>query len=231
MSTYATLADLAEAAAEKFVEICTAAIEDHGKAFVALSGGNTPKALFAALTKRRLDWSRVEFFWSDERAVGPNDSASNFAMANSALLRPIEAEHVHRLCGEAADLDQAAADYEKEIRRVLGARPFDVILLGMGDEGHTASLFPHTKALDENTRWVVANFVPKLKATRLTFTFPLINAARNVIFLVAGQDKSGAVAAVREGPRDVPEVPAQGDNAALWFLDRAAASELKGAQE
>ena len=141
-----------------------------------------------------VDWSRVEFFWGDERCVPPDDAESNYRMANEAMLSklPLSPGQVHRLEAERSDRDQAARDYQVEIARVFGVPPdgpmpsLDLVLLGMGPDGHTASLFPHTAALDEMQRWVVKNFVSKFNTDRLTFTRPLLNQAAHVVFLVAG---------------------------------------------
>src|SRR5262249_36643408 len=151
-----------------------------------------------------VDWSRVELFFGDERAVPPDDPDSNYRMARETLLAPlaIAAARVHRMEGERADLDAAARDYERELARVLGGAPggeppqLDPVLLGMGPDGHTASLFPHSAALAESRRWVVANEVPKLSTRRITFTFPLIERARAQLVLVAGAAKAAALAEV-----------------------------------
>jgi 6-phosphogluconolactonase len=187
----------------------------------------------------RVDWSRVELFWSDERAVPPDDEQSNYRMARESLLErvPVPAENVHRMPADRTPLDAAADAYAEEIRRTLGAGAgevprFDLVMLGMGDDGHTASLFPETAALDENDRLVVPNYVPKLDAYRLTFTPRLINAATHVLFLVAGASKADPLHAVLEGPRRPRTYPSQlvapTGGTLHWYLDPAAAAKLRG---
>jgi 6-phosphogluconolactonase len=210
---------------------------------VALSGGHTPKRLYellaAAPYRLQVDWSRVEVFWGDERPVPADDPQSNYRMANAALLQhvPISAKQVHRMPAERPDRDVAAAEYEAEIARVfgvpaMGSPPaFDLILLGMGPDAHTASLFPETAALKEAKRWVLPNYVPKMNTYRMTFSVPLINQARCVFFLVAGADKAVPLGEVLEGPRDPERLPSQliqpVHGPAMWFVDVAAAAQLQ----
>lgn len=209
---------------------------------VVLSGGKTPIRLFQLLTepywRDRVDWRRVRFFWSDERPVPPTHPESNFRLAWELLLAPLGLgdEHVCRMRGEADDLDAAAREYEEAIAREFGivagvtVPQFDLVLLGLGADGHTASLFPHTAALAETKRWVVANVIPQLGVTRLTLTYPVLNAARCVMFLVTGEDKAAAVARVFDPYTRVDDAPARGvcpvSGELVWFLDRAAASQL-----
>jgi 6-phosphogluconolactonase len=183
-------------------------------------------------------WDRVEVFWGDERCVPPTHADSNYRMAKETLLEvvPIPAGRVHRMTAESADPAAAAAAYEAEIARVLGGSPggappaLDLVLLGMGADGHTASLFPHTAALGERQRWVVANHVPKLGANRVTMTWPILNRAAHVFFLVVGGDKATVLREVLEGPPDVGRLPSQGirpeTGRLLWICDRSAASAL-----
>ena len=184
----------------------------------------------------RVDWSRVHVWWSDERAVPPDHPDSNFRMAWETLLRhvPIPPAHVHRL---QADLGaaEAARVCEQELNHVIlqqaaGIPRFDLVLLGMGDDGHTASLFPYTSALQVRDRWVVDNPVPKLSTTRITFTYPLINAAEAVIFLVAGQSKAATLREVLLGSLDLQRLPAQGvmplNGKLQWMVDQAAAANV-----
>ncbi|MGH7169454.1 MAG: 6-phosphogluconolactonase, partial [Gemmataceae bacterium] len=199
---FADVQTLSEAAAHEWVRGVREAVASRGRFTVALSGGSTPKRLYQLLAaepfRSQVDWSRVEIFWGDERCVPPDHADSNYHMANEAMLAhlPIPAEHIHRIEAERSDRDASARDYEAVLARVFGvaagAEPpaFDLILLGMGPDGHTASLFPHTKALDETKRWVVANPVPQLNTDRLTLTRPILNRAREVLFLVAGADKA-----------------------------------------
>ncbi len=233
---------LAHLAARRFYEAAERAIADpeRGRFLVALSGGNTPRVFHQQLVKHYHDlipWERVQFFWSDERCVPPDHPDSNYRMAVETLLSQIKvpAENIHRMPGERTDYDAAAADYEAELRQVFGLPPtvllrFDLILLGMGNDGHTASLFPETPALHEKQKLVAANFVPKLNAHRLTFTYPLINAAKQVMFLVAGQDKAEPLRDVLSEQVSIEERPSAGvrptDGEVIWLVDRAAASLL-----
>ncbi|HZQ36271.1 MAG TPA: 6-phosphogluconolactonase [Dehalococcoidia bacterium] len=241
LRVFDTAQAMAEAGAELFVRLAGEA-RAAGRPFsVALSGGSTPRAMFALLAsdsyRSRVDWTTIEFFWSDERAVPPNDPQSNFGMAKAALLDhvPVPAEHVHRMPAEQTPLVTVADGYAAEIRRTLGvgrARTprLDLVMLGMGPDGHTASLFPETAALEDRHRLVAANHVPKLDADRLTFTPKLINAAAQVLLLVAGEDKAAALREVLEGERRPSLYPAQlvapEDGTAHWYVDRAAASRL-----
>jgi 6-phosphogluconolactonase len=246
LHVYETPEAVALAAADEFAAIATAAVAARGRCAIALSGGSTPKRLFQLLAARGADalpWSQIELWWGDERSVPPEHADSNYRMASQALLNPLglDAANVHRMLGELADHAAAAAQYEQALAATLGAPPiFDLILLGMGPDGHTASLFPNSAALDEGLgstppRWVVANQVTSPlvggTATRLTLTAPAINAARQVRFVVAGPDKAAALAAVLEGPRDPHRFPSQlihpHPGELRWLIDRAAASELR----
>lgn len=232
---------LSEDAAHEFVRCAREAVAGRGRFTVALSGGSTPKRLYQLLAaepfRAQVDWSRVEFFWGDERCVPPDHPDSNYRMAREAMLAhlPIPAVHVHRMEAERPDLDAAARDYEAAIAGLFGvsrtAEPpaLDLVLLGMGPDGHTASLFPHTKALDETTRWVVPNSVPQLHTTRMTMTRPILNRAREVLFLVAGGDKAERLVEVLTGPSDPKRLPSQSiqpDGPLVWFVDGAAAERL-----
>ncbi len=233
---------VSRAAAEEFVRASREAIAARSRCTVALSGGSTPKRLYQLLAEPpfvgQVDWPKIEFFWGDERAVPPDHKDSNFHTAHEALLQKITvpAGHVHRLQAERVDRDRAASDYQAEIARVFGASTestpptFDLVLLGMGPDGHTASLFPFTTALKEQTRWVVANHVPKLNADRLTLTAPILNRAREVLFLVAGADKAQPLSEVLEGPADNDRLPSQRirpEGKLIWFVDQAAAAKLR----
>jgi 6-phosphogluconolactonase len=225
--------DLAEAAAKAFVEEAAGSIREKGRFTVALAGGSTPRALYELLATRyrdALDWSKIHVFFGDERTVPPGHEDSNCRMAYEALLSRVPAGSVHRMRGE-LDPREAAALYEKELTTFFGGAPrFDLVLLGIGGDGHTASLFPRTPALDVNDKWAVENPVEKLETTRLTLTVPAINAARKVVFLVAGEGKAEALKEILEGdadPRDYPAKlirPADGPD---WFVDRPAASLLE----
>jgi 6-phosphogluconolactonase len=233
---------LAKEAAERCDRIAEEAVARAGRFTITLSGGSTPKLLYSLLAAEpystRLPWQQTHVFWGDERAVPPGDHDSNFGMAKAALLDrvPIPADRVHRMQAERNDLDLVAREYEAEIARSLGvpsgADPpaFDLILLGLGPDGHTASLFPHTKAVRERTRWVVRNHVPTLKTDRVTLTTPILNQASMVLFLVTGADKASALQAVLEGPSDPERLPAQlirpKSGRLIWLVDRAAAGML-----
>lgn len=235
---------LAEEGAERFRDLAQEAIQDRGRFRVALSGGSTPIAMFGRLAappyRDQIDWGALDVFWSDERTVPPDHEECNFRQANEALVRlvPIPDENVHRMRGEATDPHEAARSYEETIRSVFATGPdetpaFDLILLGIGADGHTASLFPNTDALDERERLVVANAVPQLQTARLTMTVPLLNAARNVLVLVRGESKAKAVQQSIDGGWDPSETPAQllrdADGRVEWLLDPPAAGLLNRA--
>jgi 6-phosphogluconolactonase len=240
--TFPDAESLAGAAAHEFVRCAQKATADRGRFTVALSGGSTPKRLYQLLAaepfRSQVDWGRVDFFWGDERCVPPDHPESNYRMAREAMLAslPVPAERVHRMEAERPDRDAAARDYQDVLARVFGAAAggeppaFDLALLGMGPDGHTASLFPHTDALRETVRWVVPNHVPQLHANRLTLTLPVFDRAREVLFLVAGADKAGRLVEVLAGPDDPERLPSQSIRPAngliLWFVDRAAAERL-----
>jgi 6-phosphogluconolactonase len=246
MSRILRLAD-AEAvgreAAREFVELAREAVLRRGCFCVALSGGATPRRMYELLAAEPLrsgvDWSRVEFFWSDERWVPAEHRDSNYGCARTHLLDRIGAapEHVHRVKTESGTPEEAAREYEREIARVFGvtegARPpaFDLVLLGLGADGHTASLFPMTWPLTERRRWVVAHFVQRLGAARITLTPPILNRAREIRMLVTGADKADALRAVIEGARETDRLPAQlvapENGRLIWLVDEAAASKLR----
>jgi 6-phosphogluconolactonase len=234
----ATAPDLFHAAAEEFVRAGRAAIGAQGRFTVALSGGSTPKALYSLLASNYADfaWNRVFLFFGDERHVPPTDPESNYRMVSESLLTKIAipAENVFRVKAENPDAAAAAADYEAQLRRFFELEPgeyprFDLILLGMGPDGHTASLFPDSMALDEQSRLVVANWVAKFNTHRITFTFPVLNHAAEVMFLACGADKADMLHQVLEG-KNTPPLPSQGvrpsDGKLLWMLDEAAAAKL-----
>jgi len=234
---------VAVTAAHEFVRLAQEAVADRGRFPVALSGGSTPRRLYQLLAEKpfreQIDWSKIEVFWGDERGVPPDHPDSNYRMARETLLEkvPIPAGHVHRMQGEREDRDAAARDYQAEIARVFGVAsegepaPFDLVLLGMGPDGHTASLFPLTGALKETRRWVVANYVPKLNAHRLTLTRPILNRAAQVMFLIVGPDKAKPLAEVLEGPPDPERLPSQfiqpGPGRLLFLADTEAARQLR----
>jgi 6-phosphogluconolactonase len=222
--------------ADRLIAAGQEAIERNGSFFFALTGGSTPLTVCPLLVVpprvNQLDWSRTEFFFGDERAVPARHPESNYNTARLALLDflpGVEPGQVHRMIGEAADLDAAAHGYEAAIRRTLGgdAVPpqLDLVWLGMGSDGHTASLFPGTAAIDETERLVVPNWVPAMDAWRLTMTFPLLNAAREVNFVVTGADKARPFASVRSGSDELPSARIDAERT-LWFVDQAAAGGL-----
>ncbi|MDQ4127210.1 MAG: 6-phosphogluconolactonase [Actinomycetota bacterium] len=233
---YETPAEIADAAARDFAARAQEAIDERGRFVVALAGGSTPKATYEALAHDyadELDWSKVHVFFGDERTVPPDHEDSNYRMAHEALLSRVPVRSVHRMRGELPPAEAAAA-YEEELREFFGpdgVPSLDLVLLGLGEDGHTASLFPETSALDATDRWVVANPVLKLETTRLTLTLPVINAARNVTFLVADEGKAGALKEVLEGDADPRAYPAKlvrpPDGDLTWMVDRAAARLLK----
>ena len=238
--TLTTPQELFEAAAEEVLRAAKEAVEQRGRFTIALSGGSTPKNLFNLLaTNARtvLPWDRTFFFWGDERHVPPTDPDSNYHMAEETMLSkiPVAAGNVFRMAAENPDAAAAAEAYEQTLRKFFaletGQFPrFDLILLGMGPDGHTASLFPGTAALQEKSRLVVANWVEKLKASRLSLTLPVLNAAACVTFLVSGMDKAAALHAVLEGDAPGEQYPSKlirpVDGKLIWLVDRAAASAL-----
>lgn len=198
-----------------------------------LAGGSTPKAAYGILARDyadRIDWNNVHVFFGDERNVPPDHEDSNYRMARETLLNQIRVGSVHRMRCELPP-DEAATAYEQELRGFFGEElpRFDLILLGVGGDGHTASLFPETPALEVTDRWVVDNPVPKLDTARITLTVPVINAARRIAFLVAGEDKAEALEEILEGDADPRKYPArliQPPGGPDWMLDRAAARLL-----
>ena len=195
--------------------------------------------LLATNARTSLPWDRMFFFWGDERHVPPTDVDSNYRMADEAMLSkvPVPAGNVFRIPTENPDAAAAAEAYEQTLRKFFALEPgaiprFDLILLGLGPDGHTASLFPGTAALHEKSRLVVANWVEKLKTSRLSFTFPVLNAAACVAFLVSGTDKAAALHSVLESDAPGEQYPAKlvhpTNGKLLWLIDRAAASQLTG---
>ncbi len=233
-------AHLAQLAAEHFADRVAQAVGKRGRARVAISGGNTPKDTFSLLSaepfKDRIAWDKLELFFVDERAVGPDDPDSNYRMTREHLLSrvPIAPENVHRIEGE-RDPQEAAALYESAIRaafRLEGAEAprFDLVWLGLGDDGHTASLFPHTEGVHELGRIAFANHVPQKDTWRISLSAPVLNEGLDVVFLVSGEPKAGPLERVLFGERDVEQTPAQlilPTNGTLTFLiDPRAAAKL-----
>ena len=238
--------ELIRAAAEQFVRLARRAISMRGTFSVALSGGSTPRPLYALLGtepfSRRIDWPRIHVFWGDERCVPPEDPRSNYLLACETLLErvPIPPDHVHRIHGE-ADPGVAAADYERVLRSFFSTevgRPrasFDLVLLGMGPDGHTASLFPGSPAVAERGRWVAAEYVESVSMWRITLTPVVVNTARNIVFLVSGPGKAAALQEVMHGPYQPERLPAQAINPPegrlTWLLDSAAAAGMNTPNE
>ena len=232
-------AEVSRAAAELFAATASAAVSARGVARIAISGGSTPKAMFGLLAsefRERVPWAQVQLFWVDERCVAPDDPESNFGMTKAAMLDlvPLPEANIHRMEGE-LDPEEAASRYESEIRNAFkleGAETptFDLILLGLGPDGHTASLFPHTAGLDEMARICIANHVPQKDTWRLTLTWPVIVAAREVAFLMEGAEKAAMVRTVWTGAYDPETYPAQlirpASGKLTLLLDAAAAAGL-----
>ncbi len=233
---------LAQRAAQHFTELAEQAVAARGRARIAISGGSTPKATFQLLGdsaqpwRARMPWERIELFWVDERCVPPDHPDSNYRMTREALLdhAPLQPQQIHRMEGELAP-EEAAARYESALRnsfRLEGAETpvFDIIQLGMGPDGHTASLFPHTAALRELGRLCVANHVQNKDAWRVTLTAPVINHGREVFFLIGGADKAAVLHEVFLGPRDLERLPSQlirpAGGILTLVLDKAAAALL-----
>jgi 6-phosphogluconolactonase len=236
---------LALAGAQRFALLAKDAVEDHGVFSVALSGGSTPKALYELLATdksigSRIPWANVHFFFGDERHVPPDHNESNFRMANEAMFQRLCKERllIHRILSELDNASEAAEQYQADLREFFeprgllteGLPRFDLILLGMGPDGHTASLFPNSSALLETTRWVVANWVDKFKTDRITMTFPVLNSAAEVILFVAGAEKAGVLAEVLNPPAGETRYPVQRvrprNGIKRWMLDASVAARL-----
>jgi 6-phosphogluconolactonase len=236
-------AAIARRAAEIFVETAQSAVQIAGSFTVALAGGSTPKTLYSLLAtapglRAELPWDKMQLFFGDERHVGPDDPQSNFKMASETMIgkAPITPAQVHRMKGEVPDAAQAAREYEQELQKHFqlkdGQLPrFDLVLVGMGDEGHCLSLFPGTKALHPPAgRTVVSNWVGKLFTERITITAPVASNAAMILFTVTGKEKSLALKAVLEGPYEPEQLPSQllqpTDGKLLWLVDEAAGAAL-----
>jgi 6-phosphogluconolactonase len=235
-------AAIARRAAERIIESAAAAVKERGVFTISLAGGSTPKTLYTLLAtdpafKSKMPWDKTQFFFGDERHVPPDDSESNFRMANESMLSKLslKPEQVLRIKAEHDDAEKAAKEYEQTLRSSFklsdGQLPrFDVLLLGMGDEGHTLSLFPGTKALHDNGRLVMSNWVGKFFTTRITTTAPVASNSALVIFMITKADKALALKAVLEGPYEPEQLPSQliqpKNGKLLWLLDTTAASKL-----
>jgi 6-phosphogluconolactonase len=235
-------AAIARRAAERIIESALAAVKERGVFTISLAGGSTPKTLYTLLAtdpafKSKMPWDKTQFFFGDERHVPPDDSESNFRMANESMLSKLslKPEQVLRIKGEYEDAEKAAKEYEQTLRSWFklsdGQLPrFDVLLLGMGEEGHTLSLFPGTKALHDNGRLVMSNWVGKFFTTRITTTAPVASNSALVIFMITKADKALALKAVLEGPYEPEQLPSQliqpKSGKLLWLVDTTAASKL-----
>jgi 6-phosphogluconolactonase len=233
---------IAKRAAQDFVQSATQAVSEKGSFTVALAGGSTPKALYSlfandAALRSQVPWDKMYVYFGDERSVGPDHADSNFRMATETMLSkvPLKPEQVFRIKGEYKDTEKAAQEYEQVLRTSFkiaeGQFPrFDLVFLGIGNEGHTASLFPGTKALHETKRLVVRNWVGKLYTNRITLTAPAINSAARVIFMVTGADKTLALKGVLEGPYEPEQLPAQliqpPNGKLFWLVDTVAGGML-----
>ena len=235
-------AAIAKRAAQEFVQAAIAAVREKGLFSAALAGGSTPKALYSlladdAVLRSQVPWDKICLFFGDERHVGPGHPESNFRMVTEAMLAklPLRAEQVTRIKGEYPDAEEAAREYEQALREYFklkdGEYPrFDLVLAGMGNEGHTLSLFPGTKALHAEGRIAVRNWIGKLYTERITLTAPAASNAAQIIFMVTGADKAPALKAVLEGPYEPEQLPAQliqpQIGKLLWLVDTAAGSML-----
>ncbi|NIS81213.1 MAG: 6-phosphogluconolactonase [Anaerolineales bacterium] len=240
--------ELAEVAVKRFTTLVEKAIAKRGVFRVSMAGGSTPRGMYVRLAQpeiaEKIDWSKIQIFWGDERCVPPDHGDSNYRLVKETLLDnvPIPDENVFRVRGELAP-EQAANDYITALRGAFGLDPagghvngiesrprFDLILLGMGKDGHTASLFPGLGAIHETERWVAAHFVDKLDTWRVTLTPVVLNAAANVVFLVSGASKAARIAEVLEGPFRPHDLPAQivrpTNGQLLWLIDEQAAAVL-----
>jgi 6-phosphogluconolactonase len=236
LQIFESASEVARAAANRFVELARAAIDERGRFSVALAGGSTPKRAYELLAsdeyKDHLDWSKVHIFFGDERCVPPDDAESNYRMANEAMLSrlPIPPQNIHRMQG-AGDAVANARLYEDELRTYFNDASwpsFDLILLGMGEDGHTASLFPGSPALNEQLSWVAANWAEKFNTFRITLTALAINHAAHAVFLVTGENKAERLAQVLTGEREPERLPSQLINplngSLEWFVDKPASA-------
>ncbi len=233
---------IAKRAAQDFLQSATQAVSEKGSFTVALSGGSTPKALYSLLAgdsalRSQLPWDKMYMYFGDERSVGPDHADSNFRMASETMLSkvPLKPEQVFRIKGEYKETEKAAQEYEQVLRTSFkiaeGQFPrFDLVFLGIGNEGHTASLFPGTKALHETKRLVARNWVGKLYTNRITLTAPAINNAARVIFMITGADKAPALKGILEGPYEPDQLPAQlihpPNGKLVWLVDTIAGGML-----
>jgi 6-phosphogluconolactonase len=227
---------LAERAAGRFLHLVGSVLRNRAQFTVALAGGSTPLRLYSLLAGKKQDWQGVHFFWSDERCVPPDAAESNFRMADGALLgrAAIPEGNIHRIHGELTP-EKAAMEYKDELHRFFGYQTprFDLVLLGLGDDGHTASIFPGSPVVREKARWVAAvehPLPPSPQVDRVTLTPLVLNAAANILFLVSGEEKTDQLAQVLQGPYHPDLLPAQivvpVNGQVCWLVDKAAAGKL-----
>ncbi len=243
VDVFADIQALTLAAARRFALLATKAVENHGVFAVALSGGSTPRVLYRLMTtdktiRSEIPWSKVHFFFGDECHVSPEHADSNFRMVNEAMFQSLATEqlHIHRILGELSSASEAAEEYEADLREFFEPRGllevafprFDLVFLGMGPDGYTASLFPNSAGLQETHRWVVANWIEKFNTDRITMTFPVLNSAAQVILFVSGPEKAAVVAEVLNQAVGWPKYPIQRvrprRGIKRWMLDAAAAA-------
>ena len=243
IKVFADPTQVAREAAFEFARLATTAVEKQGHCAVALAGGSTPRSLYSLLAddeswRRQMPWDKLHFFWGDERHVPPDHKDSNYRMAYEAMLSkvPVPSSNVHRIRSEELDAQKAANAYEQELQSFFQLEPgrlprFDLVLLGMGPDGHTASLFPGTTALHEMDRLVAATWVQKFNTYRITLTLPVLNNAANVIFLVCGAEKTEVLRTVLSSESGTAQFPAQLvqplAGRLLWLLDEGAAGALR----
>jgi len=241
LNVFSDLSELSEHSAQFFVEVARRSCGEFGRFTVCLSGGSTPRLTYSLLAQERfsreVEWSRVHIFWGDERCVPLDSSDNHYTMTQELWFSkvPIPPENVHRIKGESADPEGAAEEYEGLLKQFFGLRPgdmprFDLVFLGMGTDGHTASLFPGTAGLSEEGRLVVAHYVPKLQSYRLTLTFPVFNNADQIVFLANGESKATAMKNVLQATIEDMDIPATiirpKHGKLVWFVDQAAAGYL-----
>ena len=236
--------ELSRLAAEEFVRLAVKAVSENDRFTVSLAGGSTPVSLYSLLSRSdkpfraQVSWDKTFFFWGDERHVPPDHPDSNYRMAYEALLSrvPIPAENIHRIKSEVSEASQAADEYEETLRKFFKLREgqfprFSLVLLGLGQDAHTASIFPGSQVINETRRLVVAPWIEKLKSSRITLTPPVLNMAEVVIFLVSGSEKAQALRSVLEGAYQPEHLPAQlvrsKESMVMWLIDQEAASMLQ----
>lgn len=238
---FETVEELSRAAADRFIQLGKAAIQSSSRFAVTLAGGSTPRSLYSFLAtdeyRSRIDWKKVHFFWGDERSVPPIHVDSNFRMARETLLSKVSPplENIHRILAEKTVASEAGKAYREELQSFFQLREdewprFDLVLLGMGSDGHTASLFPNTPVVHESRLLVAVPWVDKLKSYRITLTPPVFNHAAHILFFVAGGDKAATLHEVLEGQFQPDRYPSQiirpVDGTLTWMVDRAAAAQL-----